>query len=1226
MKKVFLSLITIFMVLSLSVVLVKAEGETTVALEDGVQIRTDGNNGLRWQASVTNAAVGDEYGFLFAQGEYTVENFPKDTAIDSAETQVINELKDDDTFAVTMVNFPKSAAVQDITVLAYVKNGETVTYSTNVVVRNLSEVAVEAYEVKGLTEGFVKTVYDASETTFNLNGGKFVPEYLFNITKYNSGEWANEAMIVSSTSGFTTSSYDRIFVKYNEELGLYKVVGSNKSGSSVTIPEHDYKIQALGTPTNASELAAAEAIRTIIADENPTEYYLSFTAPTKNSCNVDVFASKNIELLKGNALHLGGGVNLPVAYKANYTFNGWFNDSELTGESVEQQGADRELHASFSPIQYSISYNLNEGAWVNDYSPINTYNVESDSITLPTAENIKIDGGTFVGWYNNEFGTGSPITSIEKGSYGNVILYAIWAMDSATEVVLNTGDVAAITQYNPTKFVNSLFTAGKFIINEVEYDVADGELYSNLNDAMAAAVNDDVIYLFGSETVYTFAPASTLTANVTLVGPNAGLASTATRYPEATINPTTKFYIYSSSFIADGVSFRKDSAEGQNDLGNLIYATGNSKSIVVKSSYIHDMNSFIRLESSYAKDVEVIVENCKIEKVGQFVVRAQYGLKSLNYVGNYLTTYGQIENSGAGTIRVEASCTGTPIVNIYNNYFNGNAQQSVNTLFRNNNGVMTIKYNTFNNVSQIMYASNSHDTIFNCNLYLDAEGQSLTAAPSAVVGTGVVADYNVATSEADRSARYAEFVAGTIPSYKINYELDGGEFISNPVTEFVKYEGLLELPEPMKDNHTFLGWTLEFESNEYVTSISASTNNDVTLYAQWKEGEAAPVVVELTEADLVALESLNATKVVNSTFTNGRYSLNETVYTYGKGAFSNIADALSNAEENDKIYLFAGNYSEVITLSVANITLYGPNYGIKGTETRNNEAALNGSTTISASDITLNGLKFATSCNVQLLANNTTITNIYSTSTTFVATGGENRKAILCVNAAISNFELSNSYFNIGSSIYLKGVFAASPVVTNATFENNYFTTNLSVSAVTGDHLNDGITIYNPAGKINIKNNEFAYSTYDYILFLGNYSNSCTEMNIIDNIFAGQVYNGTEVGTSGICVRNAPAGCIVNIIHNYFGTVSGTIISGRYSKTGSIYNIKYNIFDETAYRQDKYAAGNANLGAGTFNYEGNYYGKALPEGYIHATDYKSSTEYTKEMLEEAYAEYLATLE
>ena len=82
MKKVFLSLITVFMVLSLSVVLAKAEGETSVALTDGVQIRTDGNNGLQWVANVTNHKDSNEYGFLFAQGEV------KDLTVETAGVEL----------------------------------------------------------------------------------------------------------------------------------------------------------------------------------------------------------------------------------------------------------------------------------------------------------------------------------------------------------------------------------------------------------------------------------------------------------------------------------------------------------------------------------------------------------------------------------------------------------------------------------------------------------------------------------------------------------------------------------------------------------------------------------------------------------------------------------------------------------------------------------------------------------------------------------------------------------------------------------------------------------------------------------------------------------------------------------------------------------------------------------------------------------------------------------
>ena len=80
MKKIFLGLFVLIAVLSLTVVLVKAENQTSVALTDGVQIRTDGNNGLRWEATVTNPEEGQVYGFLFAQGELTAEQLNKDTA------------------------------------------------------------------------------------------------------------------------------------------------------------------------------------------------------------------------------------------------------------------------------------------------------------------------------------------------------------------------------------------------------------------------------------------------------------------------------------------------------------------------------------------------------------------------------------------------------------------------------------------------------------------------------------------------------------------------------------------------------------------------------------------------------------------------------------------------------------------------------------------------------------------------------------------------------------------------------------------------------------------------------------------------------------------------------------------------------------------------------------------------------------------------------------------
>ena len=147
MKKIFLGLFVLIAVLSLTVVLVKAENQTSVALTDGVQIRTDGNNGLRWEATVTNPEEGQVYGFLFAQGELTAEQLNKDTA--NVVAKEVEGLKEDGTYHATMVKFPTSAVVQDITVRAYVRTGEEYIYSENVVTRNLAEVAVYSKNTAG---------------------------------------------------------------------------------------------------------------------------------------------------------------------------------------------------------------------------------------------------------------------------------------------------------------------------------------------------------------------------------------------------------------------------------------------------------------------------------------------------------------------------------------------------------------------------------------------------------------------------------------------------------------------------------------------------------------------------------------------------------------------------------------------------------------------------------------------------------------------------------------------------------------------------------------------------------------------------------------------------------------------------------------------------------------------------------------------------------------------
>jgi uncharacterized repeat protein (TIGR02543 family) len=79
------------------------------------------------------------------------------------------------------------------------------------------------------------------------------------------------------------------------------------------------------------------------------------------------------------------------------------------------------ITATYTLNQYTISYNLDGG--INDIGNIATYNIEDNTFTLvaPTREEA-----TFIGWYDTSDFSGSVITEIPIGTYGDLTLYAKW--------------------------------------------------------------------------------------------------------------------------------------------------------------------------------------------------------------------------------------------------------------------------------------------------------------------------------------------------------------------------------------------------------------------------------------------------------------------------------------------------------------------------------------------------------------------------------------------------------------------------------------------------------------------------------------------------------------------------------------------------------------------------------------------------------------------------------
>ncbi len=457
MKKIVLSLLTVFMVLSLSVVLVKADVTTTVSLEDGVQIRTDGNNGLKWVANVENYAEGNEYGFLFAQGDLAEVTVASEGVVKQVVEGVTLE---EPVMSATMVNFPKKAANQDISVVAYVYDGENYSYS-NVVVRNLAEVAVYAKNTidgdfvnavaEYVGENYKKTFTDAQgslyydnalyETNHVVLAEEFIDDWntLFStsldaattFTGGSSSTWYKSAKTSSQTSWANSKlkeffQNEAMYAKWGWLLNYIINELSNGTGHGFA------KSQAEAIINNVEDTAnwyysghLCSFVMSFMTGEYQSSGWGSYNfgnypeklALVRNYNNTIYANYKYSTLVEKNAI-----VNLPVPNnKTGYSSNWVYNSVEYADGSEFSLDANTNyfLTSNYKAINYTVSFY--DGA-TNLTNFALTYNIESSDLILPEYEK---SGYVFKGWYTTStFEEGTEIDIIYAGSCEDVVVYA----------------------------------------------------------------------------------------------------------------------------------------------------------------------------------------------------------------------------------------------------------------------------------------------------------------------------------------------------------------------------------------------------------------------------------------------------------------------------------------------------------------------------------------------------------------------------------------------------------------------------------------------------------------------------------------------------------------------------------------------------------------------------------------------------------------------------------
>lgn len=143
--------------------------------------------------------------------------------------------------------------------------------------------------------------------------------------------------------------------------------------------------------------------------------------------------------------------------------------------------------------------------------------------------------------------------------------------------------------------------------------------------------------------------------------------------------------------------------------------------------------------------------------------------------------------------------------------------------------------------------------------------------------------------------------------YNITYNLDGGTISDSAIKTFTTDTGVASFEEPTKEGHIFLGWYID---DELVDGISSGTNHDVTVTAKWQK---LPTNLNIEEISKDLYVGLTHQLVVTSDKENEQYSyesLDESILTVsntglitcvGKGTTDIVVTSISNPNTKAEI-------------------------------------------------------------------------------------------------------------------------------------------------------------------------------------------------------------------------------------------------------------------------------------------------------------------------------------
>ena len=945
-----------------------------------------------------------------------------------------------------------------------------------------------------------------------------------------------------------------------------------------------------------------------LADEETRKYeYAYFKAPSKS---LTLNLNEGTLVDAPTFYKVGFGLVLPTPTRTDYTFTGWFDNAECTGapitEITKDDNNDIVLYAGWmaNAISSNLSYELNGGT----AEGLPTKYIEGVATALPNATK---DGYTFLGWFLNADLTGDALTEIPTTATGDLKLYAGFeAITYAVTFNSNGGsDVEAQNVNHGSKAEKPVdpelkgYTFVKWQLNGVDYDFETPVVGVIELTAVWELATYTISYELDGGSLIQYESYEAAVADF-LADYNAARGKTHTVETFYALGSwgeisDASLFLYNATYRAKWnwlVQYIATVASSANKPAYSNFNKYNSQAELnaANSNYIYEIAYELRGwvgQTQYTKNDNFVTADYSDSAIKAgctaLFAPAKYNVNSADITlltptkenHTFLGWYDNAEFAGEAITKIESGSAGNVtlyanwVENAYEISYNMGTEwaydsEKVQTTFT------VTRYLTYNSAGvgngmlttaspkfwyYILLQETQIEGLYviseivsgNANITKPYDYAITWYDPAAAENESLVNIYNNKATYIGSYVTLAGIPAETSSSCTITGTVYSKEVFdrSNYAEKYLKATGTA-LPTPSLEGYIFGGWydNAEFTGSP-LTEIAAGSQKAYQLYAKWAED--AVIELELTDEEAATITEAAPTLFVNAGFEVSNYRINGTEYSYGTQIFTSITAALEAAQENDVIYVFAGTYADELTISTANIKLVGPNYNIQGNGSRASEANITGSVTISASNVTVDGLKFAGTGALVVKASKTIISNCYISSSSSHG---------LEINAVVNGFTFTHSTLHSTNS-GVKGIYSTY-VVSDANISNNVFINTSGTSST----YPDAIRLQSVSGTIDIENNSFDFPGGNYTVFLG-YSSVAENTTI--NFKYNTITTTHGYNASGVSFRALKASCTLNIIGNTFNKVSGTVIEARGSSssdvtTAATVNIKNNAIMDTS--------------------------------------------------------------